>query len=604
MIVLGIVLSLLSFALPIVIAVLVVRAVTRRRSGQVGDGQAVRRFFQYVLLYGLLVIAVTGVTDLVGQLMEPPTIVDGRGSLARPIAFVVVGVPVFGALGAWTRRRLRADDAERESLGWVAYLTVTALTAVVVGAVAVYSVVSAALVDADLDAPALVRLVVWGGVWAAHWLLGERTLDVTRRLPHLLAGSLIGWGTSLAGLVALVANTVEAFGVTNQDVLVDSSVKLGSAAAVLAAGVPVWVAYWLLRLSRAPASPLWLGYVLVAGVGVSLAMTLTGISIVLYRMLVLVFGDPPADGASTVPVSLAVALVGALSWWYHREVLGQRVEQERTEVTRIYEYLLSAAALTAAAAGVALVVVALIEAITPVTGELVSSSVLNAVLAAVTLLAVGVPLWWVFWRRIERATAADAATEVPSPSRRIYLFVLFGLAGVVAIVVVLVAAFLAIEDLLEGQLGWATLRDVQVPVGLLVAAGATSGYHWLVYREDRRLAPPAPPRAGPREILLVGPRDETLLDHVRRATGVRADLWVAAGPPWVVPQVLAILAAASHEQVLVVSGPQGPWPLEAGRPVVLPRPVSDRVGTDEGAASVGHGVVPDADEAPGQRSEA
>lgn len=572
--IIGLVSALVSIALPIVVVVMVVRYVNGRQAGRVGDGHGVRRFFQYVLLYGLLVVAVMGLVDLLGQPFAPEAVVGGGDDLARALTFVLVGVPVFGVLAAWTLRTHRADPGEARSLGWAAYLTLAGLTAAVVSATAVYDLVSAALVDQRFEGMALIRLVVWAGVWAAHWVLGERTLPPAHRVLHLLLGSLIGLGTSIVGLVALVAAAIDALAVPQPDVIVGTGAGLGYATAVLLAGVPLWVAYWLLRLGRAPGTALWLAYVLVVGVGVSTVMTVAGASVVLYRVLVWFLGDPPTTDPGAylqgTTVAIAVAVVGAISWWYHRELLADHAVAERTEVTRIYEYLLSAVALLAAAVGVALVVVALFQAVAPSSGLLVAASVVNAVLAAVTLLVVGGPLWWAYWRRIERAAAADPQGEATSPTRRVYLFVLFGVAGVVAVVVVLVAVFVVLEDALGVGLGAATLRDVRVPLGMLVAAGAISGYHWLVYRTDRRLTPAAPVRRGPRQVLLVGPRSDALADAVRRATGARVEGWVADGPPWDTDAVLAALAGAAREQVLVVSGAAGTQVVGAGAPLPPP----------------------------------
>ncbi|HWS57230.1 MAG TPA: DUF5671 domain-containing protein [Actinotalea sp.] len=482
------------------------------------------------------------------------------------------------ALAVWTRRRLRDDPGEARSLGWAAYLGLAGLTAAVVSATAVYDVVAAALVDGRLDAQAVVQLVVWGAIWAVHWALGERTLAASQRLVPLLLGSLIGLATSIVGLVALLAASLDVFVAPQTDLIVGSGADLGRAAAVVVAGGSLWTVHWLLRLSRAPSTLLWLGYVLVVGVGVSTVMTVAGASVVLYRTLVWLLGEPetsdPALYLQGTSVAVAVAVVGGLSWWYHREILAPRAQAERTEVTRVYEYLLSAVALLAAAVGVVLVIVALVEAISPEPGVLVGPSLVNTVLAAVTLLAVGGPLWWAFWHRIERTAAADPVREATSPTRRAYLFVLFGIAGLVAVVVVLVAAFIVIEDALAGTLGAATLHDIRVPLGMLVAAGTISGYHWLVYRADRRLLPATPERRGPHEVLLVGPRDEDLAAAVRRATGARVDGWVAEGPAWDVPQVLALLGGVSREQVLVVAQPHGAYLVQAGAALVAPAEVA------------------------------
>jgi hypothetical protein len=568
----GLFFSLVSLALPIVAVVVIVRYASGRQGGRVGDGHGVRRFFQYVLLFGLLIVAAAGLSDLLGQFFAPATLVGGSGDLARALTFVFVGIPIFAALAEWTRRTHRAHPGEARSLGWAVYLSVAGLTAAVVGATAAYDLVAAALVDHKFEGAALVRLVVWGGVWAIHWLLGERTLPPANRVVHLVLGSLIGLWTSIVGLVALLAAAIDLLAGSQSDVLVGAGSSagsgVGSAVAVLAAGIPLWVAYWLLRLGRTRGTRPWLVFVLVVGVGASTVMTVAGASVVLYRVLVWFLGDPHTAGAGEylqgTSVAIAVAVVGTISWWYHRELLADHAVAERSEVTRLYDYLLSAVALFAAAIGVVLVVVALIRVVVPEPDLIVATSFVNEVLAAVTLLVVGGPLWWAYWRRIGRAAAADPVREATSPTRRAYLFVLFGVAGVVAVVVVLIAVFGVIEDALGDGISSATLRDARVPLGMLVAAGTISGYHWLIYRVDRRLTPAAPVRRGPRQVLLVGPGDDALATAVRRATGARVEAWVADGPPWDVNAVLALLDGATHEQVLVVSGTAGTQVFGAG----------------------------------------
>ena len=572
--ILGILAAALQLAVLVAIVVGAVRYLTGRRGGP-GDGHGVRRFFQYLILLGLLVVVAVGISELMGLAVSGRPLGDAPTAVARALTFTLVGAPLFVVVALWTRRLMRSDPGEVRSLGWAAYLTVAGLVAAVVAATAVYSLGYEALADGRLDAAALARLVVWGTLWALLRGFEERTLDHERRSLHWLIGTLIGWGTSLVGLTAVLSVSLEALLVPGPDLVLGGGVDLAAAVAVVAAGVPLWFAYWIRGLARRPGTVLWLGHVLVMGVGASLVTTLAGASVVLYRVLVWFLGDA-AGGldrfvGDSVP-AVAAATVGALSWWYHRAVLGQRVPGERTEVTRLYEYLLAAVALLAAATGVALLVVAFLRAVVPPGEQLLAASVVNAVLAAVTLLVVGGPLWLLFWRRIERSTAAQPVAEASSPTRRIYLVLLFGVAGVVAVIVLLVLAFMVINDALQGRLGAATIRSAAVPLGLIVAAGAVSGFHWLVFRADRARVPRAAARVGPREVLLVGPRDDALVDQVRRATRARVEVWQAPGGGWPVPEVLALLARVTHAQALILLEPGGPRLIEAGPGSVVAQP--------------------------------
>jgi hypothetical protein len=264
------------------------------------------------------------------------------------------------------------------------------------------------------------------------------------------------------------------------------------------------------------------------------------------------------DGA---PTAAAAAVVGALLWWYHHALLEEAGAEGRTEVRRIYEYLMAGVALLAGAGGLATIIVALIEAVTGTGQVLVPASAVNTLLVATTLLAVGGPVWWIYWRRIQSAARAAPAAELASPSRRVYLFVLLGLGGLAAVVALLVGMFLFFEDVVEGTVGVETLRRVRVAVGVLITSGALASYHLAVYRADREQAPAELERRGPAFVLLVGPVDPELARSVARRTHGRVQAWSRAedgAAPWTVAEVLAALEKTTDDEVIVLADAGGP----------------------------------------------
>jgi len=438
---------------------------------------------------------------------------------------------------------------------------------------ALHNVVSAALGGQRFDWPALSQFVVWSAVWLVHWIVANRMLDADRRQGQLLLGSLIGLGTSVAGLVWLLGASLDALLLDEAStLLVQQQHPLAQAAATVVVGVPVWVVYWLRNLSRARRTPLWFGYVLPVGVGGSLVLTLVGASIALYQLLVWLVGEPSSPQAAQhfegTPTAGACVVVGAVSWWYHRQVF-TGATPARMEVTRVYEYLMAGIALLAAAVGVTMVVVALVESLVPTAPVEVGTSVVNSLLSGVTLLLVGGPLWWVFWSRVGRATRIDGLEELGSPTRRLYLFVLFGLGGVAAVVSILVAAFLGIQGALQGGFDAQDVREMRIPVAILLATGAISGYHWAVYRDDRSRLPVTAPQHGPRYVLLVGAPDGIVGGAVERLTGARVDLWVRAdglAGPWAVDDVVDAVNQSGADAVAVVAGQAGLETIAIQRP--------------------------------------
>ncbi len=297
---LGLVSLLFTVAVPVVVVVLVVRAVGGRRQARPGESHGVRRFFQYLLLLGLMIVTVAGVTGLLGIAVDRP-MVDTGAALARDLTFAVMGGGLFAAVVVWTRRVMRADPSEAASAAWTVYLTLAGLITAGVTAGFAGSVV-AAIGRPSVDVPAVVGLVVWGGAWAVHWRLISRTLEGPRTLALLVLGSLAGWVVALVGLTSIVDQVLRSL-VPAQVVVASRLTPLVGALGVLVAGALLWVPHWLRRLSRAPSDTLWLGYVLVVGVGASLVMTLTGASIVVYRALVWFVGNP---GDVTGPTTCGV----------------------------------------------------------------------------------------------------------------------------------------------------------------------------------------------------------------------------------------------------------------------------------------------------------
>ena len=525
------------------------------------DAHAVRRFFQYLVLYGLLVVAAIGLSGLLGRLIGAEPVVEDESGLALSLAFTVVGLPLYAALAWWSGRSLRADPAEAESGAWAAYVTLASLTSLAVAMDALSVSVQGLLGVVPDGAAALASLVVWGGAWAAHWWVHLRFVPAGQSRLHHLGGSLLGLGTAATGLVALAGAAGQRFLGMGAEIVPPLADQMVTGAVGLVVGALVWWLYWLRTASRSARDPLWLGYVLLVG-GAGLVTAVVSASTVLYTLLVWLVGEPELSDAARhfvdTPLAAAAALVGVVVWFYHQRVLAEAGVTARTEVRRVYEYLMAAIGLVAAAVGLTLLVVSGIEAAVGPETAVLGVSAVNTLLLAGTLLVVGSPVWWSFWSRIRRAAAAEPAVELASPARRIYLLVLFGVGAMAAVVALLVGVYVFFEDLVTGTVGPETLREMRVPIGILLSTGAIAGYHGAVYRAGRRILPRA--AHGPDYVLLVGPPDPEIAHAVAHETGGRVQAWTAedGGSPWTVDEVMAALGASpAADEVLVLSDASG-----------------------------------------------
>jgi len=549
------------------IVAIIVRAVRSNGGGPRDAGPVMlRRFFQYATLYGVLIVVAFGLTGLLEQMLQSGADVVQRGrntDAARAIAFVVVGVPVYLGVATWVNRQLD-DPRERQSFGLSFYLTATLVTGLLVAGYAAFDILRWAFGVVEFDESSLARGLVWGLIWLIHWFLIDRYLEV-RGEGHLLAGSAVSLahaGTAVGlGIFTLLdrlyidlfeTGFVSSFG---DDLL--------TALAGLIVGGAFWWLYWLRNTIHLERTPLWNAYTLLLGVFNGLGAAVVSGASLLYLVLVWLLGDPDPDSAGRFfevsPALLTAIVVGLAFFFYHRAVLGESGSRRRTEIRRIYEYVISGLGLLAFAGGVTVLLIVVIEQVTPDARIIETDSDINVVLGAVTALVVGGPLWWGFWRRIQQVRFAQPESELRSRTRNTYLGLLFGVGGVAALISLVTAVFRFIEDLLEGQMGATTVDDVALAMAIVATTGAIAGYHWVVFKEDRADTPAA--IASPlREVILLGITAPGAIEALAEQLDVKVRAWerldeVPASLD--VAALLAELADESHERVLVMAAPGG-----------------------------------------------
>lgn len=536
---------------------LIIRAIAGHSQASSSSGHSVRRFFQYALQFGLVVVVSIGLAGLLDRLFSPASLIRAdQISLARNTSFVLVGLPVLLGIANWTRRTLKSDRTEVNSFGWSAYIFLATVTSLATAMVGLAALLAWAFGLEDFSSYSVMQTLVWSTVWALHFEINRRVTPPNRSKFLFLFNSLIGLITSLFGLSLIITGIVrEVIGYSTKDVLVGAPSPLKTGAIMLLIGAPVWLLYWIRSAMNSTRDVLWLGYVLIAGVAGGLITAIVSASTLLYRVLVWFLGTPLSADALThfraAPTAIGAVAAGLLLLWYHNHFASAARTSTRNEVQRIYEYLISGIALIASTSGLVMVIVSLFDAFARNT-ILSSTFAINTLLAAITLLLVGTPIWYLYWHRIQIHAKRQPEVEASSGTRRVYLFLLFGAGGVLSVVTLLTGTFILFEAIFAGDPISDLLREIRYPVSILLGTIAITAYHWSIYSSDKEIV--SIEQAGPKRIVLIGPADETLRKMLREQTGGNVQLMESVSDEtaaWPQDQVLELVKKSDAEKLAI-----------------------------------------------------
>lgn len=513
--------SLVILILFVLLAVFLFKRFTKSTNQRSSESNSIKQFFQYLLLFGLLIIVGVGFSGLLARVFNQSNfIVADQAALARYTAFIIVGFPILLGLSWWIKNQHQNDPRQKNSTAWNFYLTSILITSVLVLISALNQVLRWVFSTVEFSSQALSQALIWGTIWIIHIYLGKKFANSEKLQLHYLIGSFIGLIIGIVGLSTLISAAVRSILISENTSLIDTNLdNLAHSLIYLFLAVLVWGIYWVKNARVFEKSELWLLYVLIIVIGGSLITAISTATSILYQVLVWFIGNPTEKLAVThfqeIPSLVALAIATVLVWWYHKLLLLQEKNQSRSEINRSYDYLISAIGLIAAAAGFTVIFVSLIEALSVAT-LVVGGGAINTLLLALTLIAVGAPVWFIHWNRTQKLVKSEDLPEQTSQIRKIYLFLLFGIGGVAAVTSLIAAVFALFEDLFTTGAALETLRTMRFPLGILLTTAAIAGYHWLIFKreKDTLLAE----EVGPRFIYLISPIDEQISEWLKKNT--------------------------------------------------------------------------------------
>jgi len=557
----AILLSFVPLLIMIAIVVLIVRKVTNRTPMVNSNAQPVRLFFQYALAFGLFMVVTVGLAGLLSRVLDVSNIITAdQSSLASNLAFVVVGGPLLAGVTIWLRNSLKDNPSEGHGFIPTFFATLAAIVSLLVFFSSTVAAIHNLINDDDVLGSTLGRVIIWGAAWVIVLRVSNSIFPKRDFRIQYFVGSFITALAALIGLVQVLTGVLSLiisqpiFLDTQQLALVSPNNPTRIGLGTLAVSGGLWFYYWIKNANTIKSDTLWLGYVLIAGVGGTLVVAITSLSISLYRVLVWFIGEPTSqtvgDHFASTPQSVATAFAGFLFWWYHKSLLPNR--SERTDVQRTYEYLVSAISLIASAIGISIVIVALIEAVTS-QAALTGPSAVNTLLGAGTVILVAGPVWWHFWSRIQRIAKSTPESEHGSSVRRIYLFLLFGVGGIVAIISLITVVVQLFDGILTSNLGTNTLSEMRFAIGILISTGIVAGYHWEIYRHEKSVDVSFASSVA--QVLLVGPKNAELIQELKEATGAKVTFLQRADEGelvWPNDRVIELVKQSKEHDLLIL----------------------------------------------------
>jgi hypothetical protein len=559
-IILTVILTLVPLLLPIAIVVLLVRKKSNKGVSTNSSAQPVRLFFQFAFTLGLFIIFTVGIAGLLGKVLgASQDVVSDQSSLASNLAFVVVSGPLLAWLLLWLRKSIARNPLDATGFVPSFFATLAAIISLLVFLFSAISTTNDFLNGVSIAGDTSARAIVWGVALVAVLRVSNAVIPKDDFRIQYFVGSIITAITAIVGLIKILGNLFAAilsqpiFAGTQSPAMVSTTDNSLDGFVILAFAGVLWFYYWIKNANTKSSEALWLLYVLVAGVGGSLVLGLTSLTVTVYQISVWFIGNPTtqrfAEHFDSTPTSAASAIVGLLAWWYHKSLLP--VEAKRSETQRIYEYLVAAISLVASTVGISIVIVAIIDSLSK--SVIVGDNLINTLIGAATVILVSGPVWIRFWNRIQSFAKESPDQELASPIRRVYLFLLFGVGGITAVISLITIVFQILNGLLSSTFGSSTLNEMRFALGILISTGIVAGYHWEIYRHEKNVEVSFV--VPTKSVLLVGPADTDFVEALKLATKAQVTLWQRNDNnelTWPAQRVIELVQQTDGNQLLVI----------------------------------------------------
>jgi hypothetical protein len=489
--------------------------------------QTIRRFYVYAVAFISLESVLWGSIRLARSLLAGTRLGENLSLLAGGLSLILVGIPVFIFHWRLAQRSAQKDEEERYSRTRAVFLYAVLLAALLPVAQNILALLDRLLLRVLGSQPGYAMLgqsqtlgenliaVVVNALAAAYfyyvaheeWQTVSRgdNFPETRRLYRYL-WLIYGLGLTAIGVQQALLFLLKFWQTSASGV----QASLANGLALLLVGVPVWfyTRWWIERSLEDPSERnsflrlvVWYLLALACAVTalISAVQVLNGfLSAVLTFVLKSTFSTTNFLGRFSE--SLSVALPFAALWVYASRILGvemkfapetatDKLQTRRAGLRRLYFYILALLGLGAFTLGLQMGFTYLLE-VTVGGSSLAGAALINRFSNALSLVIVGVPLWWITWRSMQGEAAKEGEPgdrTRRSLVRRAYLYVVL-FAGVIG---VMVGVGMLLYQVLLAGLGGSPeglLLKVLQQVKLALLFTLLLVYHGRALRADDRMA--------------------------------------------------------------------------------------------------------------------
>lgn len=451
----------------------------------------VRHVVVGILGVGLFAAAVNGVGWLLGLVVPSTEVIgaDSSGEIAGALATTIVTAPAFYAI--W-RYLVRLHDSRElsESLVWSLFVATVNLIALVGLTISVAQFLVWVVAERSGETRSLGFALAYGIAWVWSWNLvsGPRRPRQWAFVPLILGSTYTLWVAAAAAIGVgelLVGSAYQR--------LFDSVINepgVGNDLAIwlvwLLVGGGAWWWYWVRHGVRIEGSTLRKVHVLIAAILPAVVTALSAVGVIVYKILIWVLGQGDVRNAAhfeEVAAALVVLAVSLVVWAYHRSVATAEPLISSGDTGRTYRYLLSGVAIIAIGTGIGIVVAVVLGVFAPAVAQ--AGEQITALIAGITALIVGTPVWGRMWSPLQ---AQRSTEEIRSAPRRIYLTILAGVGGVVAVISSITFLYQVIDGLLDGETLPSIAEASRYSLGVLAATGIVAAYHYSIWKRERDLS--------------------------------------------------------------------------------------------------------------------